>query len=122
MSAPARLAALLLACLLPLGCGGPSYAGGPTDEQPHGVVIPGLDVTIWRVDGRDTDTRTGSLLLEPGRRRLKVRIDFPIDDESPIPFEYRDLDLDVEAGHVYRIDRAEGELPPYELNVSEQSG
>ena len=117
----AALALLALVLLLTPGCGGPSYAGGPDAEQPHAVVVPGTDVTIWRVDGFDTDTRTGSLRVAPGRRRLKVRIDFPIDDESPVPFEHRDLELEVVAGRTYVIDRAEGEIPPYELKVSERA-
>lgn len=111
-----------LLCLLLSGCGGPSYAGGPTEEEPHGVVVPGLDVTIWRVDGFDTETRTGALLVAPGLRKLKVRIDYPIDNESPVPFEYQDLELQVDEGRIYRIDRTEEDFPPYHLNVTEQSG
>lgn len=119
---PGLLALLLALALSLIGCGGPSYAGGPTEEEPHGLIVPGLDVTIWRVDGADTDTRTGALRVAPGLRKLKVRIDYPIDDESAIPFEYQDLDLQVEEGHVYRIDRTEEVIPPYHLNVTEQPG
>lgn len=114
---------LLVLALILGGCGGPSYSGGPSDEQPHGWVIPGPDVTVWRIDGKDTYSRGGTQLVEPGRRKLRVRIEFPIEDEgSGPPHEYKNIELDVKAGHSYFLERKESEFPPYELKVTERRG
>ncbi len=40
------LAALTLAVTLAGCAGSPSYAGGPTPDEEHGVVDPGWDVTL----------------------------------------------------------------------------
>lgn|SRR5690606_36851871 len=121
MRAGASILALALSLLLLGGCGGPSYGGGPSDEMPHGRVVPGPDVTVWRIDGKDTYSRSGTQLVEPGRRKLRVRVEYPIDDEgSGPPYEYKDLDLKVEAGRTYYLERGEGEFAPYELKVTER--
>lgn len=118
--------ALLLALTLALtgclaGCvGGPSYAGGPTEEEPHGLLIPGEAVSLWRVDGFDVvDSRTSPIYVAPGRRKVKARFDTPIDtDESKETFEYRDLEVDVAAGQRYLIERTgEGAFGPFDLRV-----
>jgi hypothetical protein len=106
-----------------VGCvSGPDYAGGPTSEQPHGIVDPDRDISIWRVDGFDTLSRNSAILLEPGLRRVKIRIEFPIDSEAAQPFEYRELNLRVEANHLYELSRKEIESeydlgPPYEVEI-----
>ncbi|MCO5166812.1 MAG: hypothetical protein M9894_10660 [Planctomycetes bacterium] len=109
--------ALTLAALA--GCvGGPSYAGGPTEEEPHGVVIPGDDVFLWAVDGQDVPSRRSKAYVEPGARRLKVRINYPIDNESATPYEYKDVVINVEDGRAYLIERkGEGQFGPYEVEV-----
>lgn len=114
-----------LLLLLPLGCAGPDYAGGPSRDQPHGYVSPGSDVSLWRVDGFDTFSRNSEIKVAPGLHQLKIRIEFPIDNESAHPYEYRDISLRVENKHVYILRRKEleGEIdlgPPYELEISEQ--
>ena len=104
---PRTCLAAVLAALL--GCaGGPDYEGGPTSEQPHGIVDAERDVTIWRV--------------APGLRRIKVRIEFPIDNESAVPYEKREISLKVEPGHLYELARKEVDTeidlgPPYELEI-----
>lgn len=111
---------LLLALVLPLaGCaGGPSYAGGPTEEDPHGVVIPGEDVFIYRVDGHDVDSRSSPTYVEPGRRRIRVRFQYDIDSESATPQEYKELELTVEPGDVFLIERTgEGQWGPFDVEV-----
>lgn len=117
---PRTCLAAVLAALL--GCaGGPDYEGGPTSEQPHGIVDAERDVTIWRVDGFDTYTRN-SVRVAPGLRRIKVRIEFPIDNESAVPYEKREISLKVEPGHLYELARKEVDTeidlgPPYELEI-----
>ncbi|MBX3472399.1 MAG: hypothetical protein KF878_36570 [Planctomycetes bacterium] len=120
MTTTRLLAAALALTLATLsGCvGGPSYAGGPTEEEPHGLVIPGDDVFIWAVDGRDVSSRRNKTYVEPGHRRLKIRFNYPIDNESANPYEFKDLDLNVEDGRAYLIERkGEGQFGPYELEV-----
>jgi hypothetical protein len=103
------------------GCvGGPSYAGGPTEEDPHGLLLPGDDVSFWRVDGFDVvESRTSPIYVAPGRRKIKARFDTPIDtDESKETFEYRDLEVDVAAGERYLVERTgEGAFGPFDLRV-----
>jgi hypothetical protein len=114
---------LALACSLPLlaGCAsGPDYAGGPSSDEPFGVVDPGRDINLWRVDGHDVDSRSGPTKLEPGRRLLKVRIEADIADDTPTPKELRDVVLHVEEGVLYTIDRKPGELPPWELDIRQR--
>lgn len=109
---------LALALLALTGCGSPSYAGGPTDEDPHGLVIPGDDVTIWRVDGLDVPARSATARVAPGRRRIKVRYEYPIESDAAEPFEYEDVELTIEAGRVYLIERTgEGPFGPYGVEV-----
>ncbi len=105
-------------CLLLTGCvGGPSYAGGPTTEEPHGVVDPGYDVSLWRVDGHDTVSRGGETYLAPGRRRLLVRIQHDIESDDWAPKEMRIVPIDVEENTLYTIDRKPGEFPPWEIDI-----
>lgn len=113
------LLALLALVVLVAGCaGGPSYAGGPTEEEPHALVIPGEWVSLWRVDDWDVPSRTSAAYVAPGRRRLKVRYEFPIDNESHRPYEYEVLTLDLEAGRTYLIERTgEGQFGPYGVEV-----
>jgi hypothetical protein len=114
---PRLLLALALLVVLP-GCGSPSYAGGPTDDDPHGLVIPGDDVTIWRVDDMDVPSRSATARLAPGRRRLKVRYEYPIESDATIPFEYEELELTIEDGRTYLIERTgEGPFGPYGVQV-----
>lgn len=111
--------ALSGALLTLAGCvGGPSYAGGPTEEEPHALVIPGDDVTIWRIDDRDVPSRSSKAYVAPGRHRLRVRYNFPIDNESATPYDWEDLNLTFEAGRVYLIEReGEGQFGPYGVTV-----
>ena len=106
--------------LLLAGCvGGPSYAGGPREDEPHAVVIPGEDVTIWAVDGYDVPSHSSTAYLAPGRRKLRVRIEFPIENESPTPYEYKEMDVTVEDGDVILLSRSGGEdaFGPYDVEV-----
>ena len=122
----AELRALLLLLLLsPVGCVfGPSYAGGPTSEDPHGIVDPEEAVSILFVDGLKTP-RSSSIYVEPGLRQIRVRIEFPMTREDAKPFEIRDIELRVQANHLYEISRKDPpediiELgPPYELLIRE---
>ncbi len=118
---PRALALVALAAGL-AGCAGPSYAGGPTGDDPHGVVIPGRDVTLWEVDGRDVPSRSGRARVAPGRRRLKVRLEFPLASDAWQPFEYREVELLVVEGHQYLLERTgeEGPFGPYELGIRER--
>lgn len=113
------LVALVVA--LAAGCvSGPYYRGGPTSEQPHAVISPGDGVTIWRVDGAPTTTRSFSLLVAPGLRALGIRIDHPIESEAAKPYDKATLRLDVVDGGVYLLERAPGEDPPYSVRVRKQ--
>jgi hypothetical protein len=122
----ALLLALSLAVTLAMcGCvGGPSYAGGPTEEEPHGLLIPGEDVSFWRVDGFDVvESRKSPIYVAPGRRKVHARFETPIDaDESKESFEYRDLEVDVVDGERYLVERTgEGAFGPFDLRVRARS-
>lgn len=110
---------LLATLTLFAGCvGGPSYAGGPTEEEPHAIVIPGPDVTIWRIDGYDVPSRSSTAYVAPGRRKLTVRYEFDIESEAVPAHETKDLDLNVEAGQTYLIERTgEGMFGPFGVQV-----
>jgi hypothetical protein len=108
--------ALLLLALA--GCvGGPSYAGGPTTEEPHAVVDPSTDITLWRVDGHDVETRSGKTYVAPGTRRLSIRIEHPIESDAWEPKEEVVLPLRAEAGKYYLLERKPGLRPPYQVRV-----
>lgn len=119
-----RLALLVaLACSLLSGCAaGPSYAGGPAEEEPHAVVIPGPYVFLLRVDGVAVPGRSSEALVAPGRHRLTVRFEYPIDSEAQTPRETKDLDATFEDGRVYDIIRTgdEGEYGPWSVELRER--
>lgn len=124
MAAVGRLLQLVLALSCSLaGCAaGPSYAGGPVEDEPHAVVIPGPYVTIWRVDGADVPGRSSELLIAPGRHRLKVRFEYPIDSEAQTPHEMKELEASFEAHRTYDIVRTgdEGEFGPWSVELRER--
>lgn len=104
--------------LFATGCvGGPSYAGGPTTEQPHAIVDPATDITLWRVDGHDVETRSGKTYVTPGHHKLSLRIEHPIDSDSWEPHEEVVLPLNAEAGRWYVLERKAGVRPPYEVRI-----
>ena len=97
------------------------HEGGPTAEEPHGIINPGDDVYILGVDGKRTSTRNFSVRVHPGERILRLRVQYPIANDSNKPQEKVDKTLNVEDGVEYRIDRiGESEFPPYELKVTER--
>jgi hypothetical protein len=115
-----RRAPLLLSGLLALGgcVGGPSYSSGPTEDDPHATVVPGDDVSVWRVDGWDTYSRTGEVYLEPGHRRLHVRFQYPIESEAQVPWEWKDVDVECKDGDRFLLRRTgEGEHGPYGVEL-----
>ena len=115
-----RLLAALVACLALLtGCvGGPSYAGGPTEEDPHGVIIPGEDVFVFFVDGYAVESKSSTVYVGPGRHRVRVRLQYHIDSESGAPQEMKDIDLHVEDGDVFLLSRTgEGQFGPFDVEV-----
>lgn len=97
---------LLLALVLCLaGCTG-TYHGGPLDsDEPHGLLRPGEDVTIWAVDGMPTSTRSFKVMVAPGRRQLRLRVEHSIESESPEPHSTRTYTLQVEDGVAYHLER-----------------
>lgn len=107
--------AILLGCLLALcGCGGgPSYAGGPTEEEPHALIVTGEDVSVWKIDGWDTYTRQGALYVEPGTRSLWLRVANPIEFEGEAHRWENAYKVRVEAGRAYTIYRGESDFPPW---------
>ncbi len=111
---PVLLLALLAGCV-----SGPSYAGGPTTDQPHAIVDPGVGVHMWKVDGHGVDTRTGEIYLEPGRREILVRVWHPVEsDERPeLPYDMKTIPIHAEAGTVYTLDRLRGEYAPYKVDI-----
>jgi hypothetical protein len=113
------LAAFALVATLAGCAGSASYAGGPTPEEEHGIVDPGWDVTLWTVDDEDTTTRHGKTYVEPGRRKLRIRIEHPIESDDWAPYEFRNIIIDVAAKTLYAIDRQKGEFPPYDVDINE---
>ena len=115
---PCRLLLSSVVALLLAGCaGGPDYAGGPSEDEPHAIVDPGVDVNLWAVDGHAPSTRIGPVRIAPGRRVLKLRIEADIEDETPTPYEYREVPLYAEKGMLYTIDRKPSQRPPWELDI-----
>ncbi len=123
MSRRPPIAVTLLPLLAPLlglaGCvSGPDYRGGPSSDEPHGWVSPGADVSVWKVDGQQTATRNFTLKVAPGRRRLLVRLQHPIESEDAEPYDWIDLPLHVDEGRVYYLDvKQPADLPPYQVVV-----
>ena len=118
MTALRRLVVLVLLALS--GCvGGPSYAGGPREDQAHGTIVPGPDITLWRVDGWDVGSRGSEAYVAPGRHKLRVRFETPIESDETIPsFEFRELEVDVTDGGVYYVQRTgEGTFGPFDVQV-----
>tara|TARA_R110002072_G_C7826614_1_gene523801 strand:+ start:53 stop:475 length:423 start_codon:yes stop_codon:yes gene_type:complete len=105
------LALALCALTLSSGCVG-VYYGGPDDyEQPHAIVRPGVDITIWKVDGQPTTRHSFEVMVAPGRRKVTVRIEAGMDDESMTPFERQTLIIDCKDGMTYHLERKPGESP-----------
>lgn len=116
----ARLGSLaVLAALALAGCTTvPSYPGGPTLDDPYGIVQGVENVKLWTVDGKSVVDHEGPSYVAPGNHKLVLRIEYPIDDESQFPQEYSDQTITVEAGLRYRF-LVKGEYekgPPYELD------
>ena len=110
----------LLLLVLLAGCvGGPSYSGGPTTDQPHAIVDPGVGVHTWKVDGRNVDTRTGEIYVAPGLRKVLVRVWHPVEsDERPHePYDMKTIPIHAEAGTVYTLDRLRGEFAPFKVDI-----
>jgi hypothetical protein len=100
------------------GCSNvPSYDGGPTLDQPYGIVQPEENVKLWTIDGKMAHDHDGISYLSPGNHKLSFRINYPIDDESQFPQEYLDQPLTVEEGLRYRffVKGEYGRGPPYEI-------
>lgn len=113
--------ALALGCLLS-GCQGVYYGGPEDSDEPHAVVRPGVDLTIWAVDGQPTTRHSFEVLVAPGRRRIGVRIEHPVESESATPFERKDVLIDCKDGVTYHLERKVGREsvgPPYEVSISE---
>ena len=113
------LAALTLSLALTACAGSPSYAGGPTADDAHGIVDPGWDVSLFTVDGQDTANRHGQTYVAPGRRRLGIRIEHPLESDDWKPYENRVIVIDVVPSTLYTLDRKPGEYPPYEVNINQ---
>jgi hypothetical protein len=114
-----RTAPLLVATALAIaGCSSvPSYEGGPTLDDPYGIIQPEDNVKLWTIDGKPAFNRDQPTYVSPGSHKLVFRINYPIDDESQFPQEYIDQPLTVEEGLRYRF-MIHGEFergPPYEL-------
>ncbi|MCA8924462.1 MAG: hypothetical protein KDD82_21810 [Planctomycetes bacterium] len=120
MHGATRLVGALLVATALCGCvGGPSYVGGPTEEQPHALLYTGEDVSVWKVDGWQTYDRTGALYLEPGARTLRLRVQNPVDYDGPGIFWIRAYQIRVEEGHSYLIFRGESDFPPWPVEFQE---
>ncbi|MBL4843896.1 MAG: hypothetical protein JKY65_00100 [Planctomycetes bacterium] len=115
------LSALCATLLLTL-CGGCTgvYYGGPDDsDQPHALIRPGVDVTIWKVDGQPTTRHSFEVMVAPGRRKILIRVEHPMESESPIPHDRTNVIIDCKDGMTYHLERRPGEGAPYEVDVSE---
>lgn len=109
---------LFLAVVL-AGCSSvPSYEGGPTKDEPYGIVQPEDGVKMWQVDGKPAFNKDGLTYTKPGNHTFQFRVDYPMNDESPKPFEYIDYQITVDPGLRYRV-FIKGEFekgPPYTLD------
>ncbi|MGE0712416.1 MAG: hypothetical protein AB7N76_32855 [Planctomycetota bacterium] len=94
--------------LLLAGCTG-TYHGGPLDDdEPHALIRPGVDVTIWAVDGMPTSSRSFPVMVAPGRRTLSLRVEHSMEDETPKPHSKQHYVLECEDGVTYHLERREG--------------
>jgi hypothetical protein len=111
----------LLLLVVLAGCvSGPSYAGGPTTDQPYAIVNPNSPhIYTWKVDGRTVDTRTGEIYVAPGRREILIRVSHPIDSDERTyePYDWKTIPLHAKAGMVYLLDRKPGDFAPYEVDI-----
>ncbi|HBP16970.1 MAG TPA: hypothetical protein DEA08_04125 [Planctomycetes bacterium] len=107
-----------LALLLLSGCTG-TYAGGPLDDdEPHAIVRPGVDVTIWAVDGQPTSTHSFSVMVAPGRRVLTLRVEHSMEDETPKPHSRQRYVLQTEDGVAYHLERRDGSIGEIDVTTS----
>lgn len=115
------LSVALAVCALALssGCVGVYYGGPDEYEQPHALIRPGVDITIWKVDGQPTTRHSFEVMVEPGRRKVTVRIEHPMESDSPTPFERQTLIIDCQDGMTYHLERKPGESAPYVVDISE---
>lgn len=113
------LALALVALSLSSGCVGIYYGGPDDDEEPHALVRPGVDITIWKVDGQPTTRHSFEVMVAPGRRKVTVRIEHSMESESPTPYERQTLIIDCKDGMTYHLERKPGEMAPYVVDISE---
>ena len=111
---------IVFGVLILAGCGGPpSYAGGPTEGQPYSLIVTGADVSVWKVDGWDTYTRTGESYVEPGARSLWLRVQNPIEHEGEPHRWVKAYKVRVEEGRAYLLYRGESDFPPWPVVFEE---
>ena len=115
------LAALCATLLLTL-CGGCTgvYYGGPDDSDlPHALIRPGVDITIWKVDGQPTTRHSFEVMVAPGRRKIQLRVEHPMASDAATPFDKTVVIVDCKDGMVYHLERKPGDRDPYEVDISE---
>src|SRR5581483_7517631 len=115
---------LLLALLAVAGCSSvPSYEGGPTTDDPYGIVQPEGEVKLWAVDGKPAYNKDTQTYVSPGDHTFKFRIDYPMSSDEQHPFEYQTMSIQVVEGHRYRV-AIQGEYEkgrPYSLEVRRET-
>ena len=119
-----RSSLLSLVVLFALGCSSvPSYDGGPSTDQPYGIVQPEDNVKTWTVDGKPAYNKDTPTYAAPGNHTFRFRVDYPMSSEEQHPFEYIDMSLTIVEGHRYRIGiRGEYEKgPPYTIDVVKET-
>jgi hypothetical protein len=107
----------------------PSYTGGPTLDEPYGVVTPIDRVSLWKIDGKNTRSRNGESYLSPGAHTLKCRVEYTVEYEGEGNFEWKDVPIEVKDGTQYfLVAKPEGavgertlDLPPYMVVVEERT-
>lgn len=113
---------LLLAALA--GCSSmPSYEGGPDSGEPFGIVQPEGELKMWAVDGKPAYNKDTQTYASPGNHTFRFRIDYPMNSEEKVLFEYQDFPITVIEGHRYRV-AIQGEYekgPPYSLTVVKET-
>lgn len=115
-----RWACLASLLLVAIGCSSaPSYEGGPTKDEPYGIVQPEGELKMWAIDNKPAFNKDTETYASPGNHTFRFRIDYPMNSEEQHPFEYQDMAITVVEGHRYRVGiRGDFEKgPPYTLEV-----
>ena len=79
----------------------------------------GTGISLWAVGEHRVSSRL-AVRVAPGAHWVRVRIEYPIDDDAAKPYEFTRVRIQAREGSCYTLSRAPGEYPPYEVEITEE--